>query len=255
VGDWSIISARGLTSLEFPPGPDRVFVWCVDLDRLARALPAEPPELDAEERERARRFATEELRRRFVAAHSIQRYLLGQALGIPAAEVRFARGRNGKPLLATAPGECAPLAFNLSHSQELALFALASLPLLGVDIERYRALTDRDAVAARVFTPAERARIDTGDEPDRERAFFGAWARKEAVIKATGEGLSAPLREIEVHPERSSQAWSVRRTPASAAAEVELVVLDLDPQSGFAAAIALPRGPLVVECFHLLPYP
>jgi 4'-phosphopantetheinyl transferase len=252
---WKPVTCGGLSSRELLSNPHRISVWCVDLDHHARTMPLEPAELDAEERERARRFATAELRRRFVAAHLVQRRLLGLALGIPASAVRFARGRNGKPLLATAPGEGASIAFNLSHSEELALLALARLPLLGVDIERRRALSDRDAVARRVFTFGERARIDAGDEAARERAFFAAWARKEAVIKATGEGLSAPLREIEVQPESSSGAWSVRRTPGTPAAEVELTVLDLDPQDDFAAAIALPRGSHVVECFHLVPDP
>lgn len=251
---WKPVTDCGSPTRELLSHPYRILVWCIDLDRHASAFPAEPPELDAEERERASRFATAELRRRFVAAHVVQRRLLGLALGIPASAVRFARGRSGKPLLAAAPGEEAPIAFNLSHSEEFALFALAHLPLLGVDIERRRALSDRDAVAKRVFTPGERARIDADDEAERERAFFAAWARKEAVIKATGEGLSAPLREIEVL-ESSSEVWSVRRTPGTPGAEVELTVLDLDPQDGFAAAIALPRGSHVVECFHLVPDP
>ncbi len=224
-----------------------VSLWCADVDRSAAEHPEEDTLLDEAERARAARLRTPLLQRRFVAAHAILRRILARALGREPAALRFRASRHGKPRL--DPPE--PLAFNVSRREALVLVALSTAGEVGVDVERVRALDDLDRIAADVFTPAERRLLASGAGSERERRFFAAWTRKEAVIKATGEGLSAPLQEIEIAASLND-SLQVRRTGVSGelALRPEWTVLDLEPAPGYAAALALPARPGGIERFR-----
>lgn len=230
--------AAGFSGLE----PEAVHAVLADLDAWPLG-PAEEGLLDAAERARAARFATPLLRRRFVVAHALLRQVLGRALGRHPAELRFEPGFHGKPRLAGA-GE--GLHFNLSHSGRLALLALGPFEL-GADLEELRPLSDRAELEERVFTAAERAAI--ARSPDPTRAFFEAWTRKEALIKATGQGLSAPLQEIDISREDEGGGSCVR---LRGALDTRWRVVDLQPATDFAAAVALPRQSALL---HLHPSP
>jgi 4'-phosphopantetheinyl transferase len=165
-----------------------VDVWRVELDRV------EPAMLSADERARAARFARDLDRDRFVAARTALRRVLGAYLDCAAERVAFRYGARGKPSLDLDP---APLAFNLSHSHGLALIAIARAPAVGVDVEHHRAI-DADALAASGFSPAERRALAAFAPRDRLAAFFRGWTRKEATIKAHGDGLYLPLDRFTV---------------------------------------------------------
>jgi 4'-phosphopantetheinyl transferase len=107
----------------------------------------------------------------------------------------FAYGEKGKPRLVAGAAE---LRFNLSHSANGALLAVARGRELGVDLEALRPMDDAEALVERFFHPAER-RVFAGLEADRRlAAFFSGWTRKEAYLKARGDGLSLPTSEFEV---------------------------------------------------------
>ena len=138
--------------------------------------------LSDDERRRADRFATPALRARFVAQRAIVRELLAPYLGVAPRDIAFSRGTRGKPFVDGAH-------FNLSHSDDLALLAVAPFAV-GVDVERVGHV-DPHKLARVVLAPAEAACL----EP---RAFLRVWCRKEAYLKATGAGLVDDLTAISV---------------------------------------------------------
>ena len=184
--------------------PGEIHVWRVRLNR-GKALPP-----TAAEEERAARFATPALRRRYLRAHAAVRAILGSVTSAP---LEFAFHEKGKPYLASAP----EVRFNLAHSREMALVAVALDVEVGVDIERVRALPEYAAIARRYF-PAGYT------EPSGVRDFFRHWTRFEALLKAHGAGLYG----AGVTP---PGVWS-------------LTELDVGPR--FAAALAV-EGPLVEQ--------
>ena len=178
-------------------------------------------DLAPEESDRAERFAFPGGRRRFVVARASLRRLLGSRLGIPASEVQMVDGSHGKPAMAPCHAPAVNgLAFNLTHSGELALIAIGQGDL-GVDLESPLRSVDAMAVVRRFFSESERngfEALPTGAE--RDRLFFRVWTRKEALVKAVGRGLSCPLSSFTVPlgelplegvaidcPERSGRRW------------------------------------------------
>jgi 4'-phosphopantetheinyl transferase len=151
--------------------------------------------LSREERDRAARFHRERDRQRYIAAHGAVRALLGRYVGAEPADLTFVAGVRGKPRLA----EGGPR-FNLSHAGGWVVIGVAADQEIGVDVEigsRGDAWLD---VAAAALSPAERSWLAGLPEADRERACYRLWTAKEAVAKATGEGLALPPAEIVVGP-------------------------------------------------------
>jgi 4'-phosphopantetheinyl transferase len=215
-------------------GPGVVHVWRVALagapaDELAAAWAS----LSPDERARAERFQFERHRAQFVLARGALRDLLGRYLDTPPAALRFRYGPQGKPDLAWPAGE---LRFNLSHSHELALIALARGAELGVDVEQQAPMRDEAAVARQVFADEELAALAALPPDQRSAGFFNAWTRKEALIKARGEGLSLPLREFAVSLAPGEPA-RLLRSPTPTDLETWALVA-LDPGPGYAAALA-----------------
>ena len=159
--------------------PD-VRVWRIDLD-----APCAISILSSEERVRADRFAFPVLRQRFVGAHTALRLILGMVTARPPESLVFGQGAYGKPFL-HAP----LLEFNLTHSEGMGLVAVAMQPV-GIDVEVVRPMSDRAGVMAQSFTAQEQAAVEGLPTAAQTAAFFRVWTRKEAVIKATGEGFRA----------------------------------------------------------------
>ena len=169
----------------------RVDLWCWHLDPPADVLLRYWATLPADEQGRADRFHFEKHRRRFIAAHGRLREILGARLGMAPAALRFDTGAEGKPFL---PGH--PLHFNLSHSDERALFGVRMDGPLGVDIECVRPVGEDLTVFS--FAPREIAEILALPPDRRLEAFFLGWTRKEAYIKATSRGFAIPLASFDV---------------------------------------------------------
>jgi 4'-phosphopantetheinyl transferase len=233
-----------------PPGAlelsrERVLVWSVDLDAPADAAGLARV-LDDEERERAARFYLEEHRRRFTAAHAALRVILGLHLGVEPREIRFATNQWGKPCLARG---CAgtDARFNISHSNGLALVAVALAREVGVDVEFTRPGLPCAEIAGRFFSRAEADAILRLPPGEQAGAFYRCWTRKEAFIKAAGGGLSIPLDGFDVSIEPGAQS-ALRETRFEPDAVKRWVVRDLEAGPDCAAALAVEGGDCDVHC-------
>jgi 4'-phosphopantetheinyl transferase len=202
----------------------------IDLERAQTTL-------SSEERARAARFHFPQDRRHFVAAHGILRTILPRYLGRAPAQLEFCNGAAGKPEL--APGcKADGLRFNLSHSQGLALFAITRDHEIGVDLEGVRADFAWEEIASRFFAPREVEALRLVPAPSRAEAFFNCWTRKEAFVKARGEGLSIPLDQFEVSLAPGEPARLLRTTGDPQEAS-NWSIRELEPAAGYIAAIAV----------------
>ena len=174
-----------------------VHVWTVKVAEWLPALHDLANTLNLVERERAARFRFETDRSRFTLCRGLLRTLLGQYLEIDPNAVEFQYGSHDKPQLASSMPFA--LEFNLSHSDQAAIFAFATRRV-GIDVERVRSQIDALGLAHQAFTPLEIEALSAAAEGQRESLFFTIWTRKEAYIKAVGLGLSAPVREMTVGP-------------------------------------------------------
>lgn len=218
--------------------PGEIHVWRVPLVAPPDATDVRSADaervLSPDEHDRAARFALPHLRSRWVAARAALRAILGSYLDRPAASLVFAIGPRGKPSLE------GPLHFNLAHSGDLALVAVTSAGPIGVDLERVRPVHEAEAIARRFFSPEECADLAAVSHTDRDYAFLSCWTRKEALLKASGEGLALPLDRFRVSltPGTPARLLSVGGDEAAAAA---WWLAHLDPAPGFVGAVAL-RG-------------
>jgi 4'-phosphopantetheinyl transferase len=176
---------------------DEIHVWCASLDPPGVEYDRLAGTLSADERARAHRFHFERDRRRYVVGHGLLRAILGRYLDLEASEVRFRFGQHGKPFLAAGLGD-AGLQFNMAHSHGLGLYALIRDHAVGVDIEHVRDQADLEQIAANFFSARENAALRALDADQRLVGFYNCWTRKEAYIKAIGEGLNYPLDQFDV---------------------------------------------------------
>lgn len=157
--------------------------------------------------------------------------VLGRCLGRPAASLLFITTAYGKPCLVEEDNP-QDVRFNMSHSGERALIAVTSGREVGVDIEEEKPINELIDMARRFFAPGEVAELIGLPDAARSAAFFRCWTRKEAVVKAVGEGLSHPLDAFEV----SLSATCGAQELAVAGTEWRVVSLPVDVP--YAAALA-----------------
>lgn len=173
---------------------DVVHVWHFSLAVAEPQYRALRNLLTPEECVRADRFYREVHQRRFVAGRGVLRLILSRYTGIAPEAVRFQYGPHGKPALEPR----AETAFNLSHSGEKALCAVALTADLGVDLEACGENREFHKVARRFFAAAEYEQLAALPAADQLAAFYQCWSAKEALIKAWGLGLNAPLQDFVV---------------------------------------------------------
>jgi 4'-phosphopantetheinyl transferase len=209
----------------------------VDLWRLRLNLPEQCHKLlqrvlNAEEIARADRFHFDRDRRRFVAARAQLRMILGRYLARDPRAITFLYGPHGKPHVDESVG------FNLTHSEELAVLAVARERQVGVDLEAIRTINDIESIAGRFFSPRENAALLSIPESERTEAFFRCWTLKEAYIKATGEGLAQPTEAFDVAFGRGEQTelLSVHGKPEEAS---RWSLFEFSPTGGFVGAFAI----------------
>ena len=171
-----------------------VHIWranlCPPTDRLAlyEAL------LSNDEHQRARRFHFVHHRDRFIAARGILRSILSTYLQQPPADLRFAYGAHGKPYLDPP----SIVQFNMAHSHNLALYAFSTQRQIGIDVEYTRRKVAAMQIVERFFTATEIAALRRVPTVDQRQAFFNGWTRKEAFLKARGDGITVPLSSFSV---------------------------------------------------------
>ena len=211
-----------------------VHLWQRDLRVSANEVARCYDVLATDERERAQRFRVERPREEFVLTRGTLRSLLGQYMGIPPQSIRFRYSSYGKPVLDGDDSLC----FNVSHTEGRALLGFSRDRAVGVDVEKFRPMTDLRKLAERYFSATERGELRhlTGDE--LEAAFFRCWTRKEAYIKARGEGLSMPLDQFDVSVVPNDEDALLGTRPDPAEAE-RWTVSDVSVGSGYAAAVTV----------------
>lgn len=153
--------------------------------------------LDSEERARAERMRLGHVRARFEVSHGRLRRILAKYTGTEPAGLEFGKADGGKPFLGRA-FDAEGIRYSLSHSGDLALVGVTRGHAIGVDVEICRDTVDIDLVARRQFAPGEVARLFNVTGPRRVEAFYTCWTRKEAYLKARGEGLIGRLQDFEV---------------------------------------------------------
>ncbi len=214
--------------------PAVVHVWM----RWLQAAPALEADLYAllspDEREQAARYRVESARRAFILTRGTLRSLIAGYIGKQPQELALKRTAHGKLFLA----EPLELRFNVSHTEGLALLAFVRKREVGVDVEKIRPQPDAAKLAERFFSTHERRDLAHLSGSDLQEAFFRCWSRKEAYIKARGEGLSLPLNQFDVSvaADASRVLLATRPDPSEAA---RWVVRDLTTSPEYAAAFAV----------------
>ncbi len=227
---------------------DEVHVWRMRLDMDAEHVQELYQTLSEDECVKVNRSPIDKVRRRIIGARGMLRAILGGYLGIDPRLIRFRYGPGGKPALAETSGTQA-LRFNLSHSDNMALCAIAMDSEVGIDIEyRWDGISILD-IARRCFSRREIDEIETLPENQRREAFFNGWTRKEAYLKARGHGLGYGLGHFSVslRAEGPAALLENEREPE----EVTRWRLEaLTPHPDYTAAIAVERHDWHLKCWE-----
>jgi 4'-phosphopantetheinyl transferase len=228
--------------------PDEVHVWRVRLDRDEAALGELTALLAEDELQRASRFHFRKDHDHFVAARGALRDILGRYPGLAPRLLRFAYGERGKPSLSPEMGGRL-LRFNLAHSHGVALCAVTLGRAVGVDLELVQEEFAGMEIAERFFSPREVAALRALALGERATAFFDCWTRKEAYIKARGEGLSHPLHSFAVSlaPGEPAALLCTDDDPPEAA---RWLLLALTPGGPYRAALAVEGFPPSTRCWN-----
>jgi len=220
----------------------QIHFWAVRLNPAPTRVSDLAASLCASEAARSDRYQFERDRRRFRVRRGFLRSLLCRYLACPPEQLRFGSGPEGKPFLTQHPD----LYFNLSHSGELALIAISCEAELGVDIEQMRFVDDADTIVRRLFSSREAAEYFATPVSARPAVFFNCWTRKEAFVKALGNGLSFPLRqfEVSVKPGEPARVLAIKDDPGVAAG---WTLIHFEPAPGFVGALASRQAPLKIS--------
>jgi 4'-phosphopantetheinyl transferase len=178
----------------FQLSSDEVQIWTMPTNASSGVVAYFEGVLDEDEAKRASRFRFSHLRDSFVITHGVLRYLLGRYLDSSPSRICFTYGDKGKPHVVSE----ANIHFNLTHSDDMASIAFTLGCEAGVDMEHVRQVEEMQQIADRNFSAEEAAELMLLPENERERAFFRCWTRKEAYIKAIGDGLSCALDSFRV---------------------------------------------------------
>jgi len=228
---------------------EEVHVWRIDLQSQHQWAARLVLLLSDEERVTAERFRFSRDRDRYIVSHAALRSILSGYLGNGMHDIRFLQNAFGKPHVGEPTGSAH---FNLSHTDGMALIAIAQSFAVGVDVERRQPERFDVAIARRFFSPSEYDALVHLPAQEQVDAFFQCWVRKEAFIKARGMGLSFPLHQFDVsvgidHPaqllairgvDERIDAWSLSDIP-------------LEPP--FSAALAAPASHITVHCWRWQP--
>jgi len=214
--------------------PGVVHLWQLPLHASAKEVSAYYRLLSSEEQERALRFRVDRPRTEFVLTRGTLRTLLAQYLGSTPQEVQFRYELRGKPALEGESGLC----FNVSHTDGLALMAFVMRRTIGIDVENMGREVDAQRLAERFFSAREVKALKRLNREELRAAFFRCWTRKEAYIKAKGDGLSLPLHEFDVSIMRNETDALLATRPDPAESD-RWMVCDVPVGPGYTAALAV----------------
>jgi 4'-phosphopantetheinyl transferase len=226
--------------------PDQIHVWRVPLNLNPVRLPELKEVLSPDERARAERFRFDKDRNQFIESRAALRLLLGQYLNAAPAGLVFAKTAHGKPALANGQSHSG-LRFNLSRRDGLALVAVTRNREIGVDVELIRADLPLFEIANVSFSENELATLQSLPESQQAAGFYNCWTRKEAYVKARGEGFSFPLKQFDVSltPGAAAELLEVRGSNT----EVDRWTMqELSAGDGYVAALIFEGRDATVIC-------
>ena len=208
-----------------------IHLWRAPLEVADASYAALAATLSADEHARAARLRVAPKRRTLVVGRAFLRDVLGRYLHLPPQALQFIYNRYGKPELCQA--QATGLQFNVAHSGDLALLALAWGRPVGIDLERHHAVEAVDRLVERYFAPGERAAFGRVPPVQQLPAFFAVWTRKEAYLKAQGVGLTGALDQFEVSLMPGEPPVFCQGAPG-------WCLLDVEAGPGYSAALAVP---------------
>lgn len=227
---------------------DEVHVWRAYLDQKPSTLRELWPNLAIDERQRADKFHFRKDQAHYVIARGVLRDILSRYLGCPPDLIRFSYNQYGKPELSDITRSNL-LSFNVTHSHGIALFAVAKSRLVGIDIEFMREEFATADIAERFFSPKEVSILRTIAREKKKLAFFNCWTRKEAYIKAHGEGLAHPLSSFTVSlvPEEPAALLHIDNDPQET---LRWSLFELSPAQSYAATLAVEGYISRIRCWQ-----
>lgn len=236
--EWGVAELMETTALHL--AEDDIHVWLAYVPAFQEKRGELQRRLSPEESARMERFYFPEDRERFAVARALLRSLCGRYENIPAewiAHIRIVADRCGKPLL-HSESKAGKLAFNLSHSRHLVAAVFSRERQVGIDVECVRDVPEWPELVQH-FHPDEQDRLRAVPATEQQRAFFDCWTRKEAFVKATGEGLSRPLHSFCLTADEKEGLFRVQ---GDGPGWDEWRILSFAPAPGYAGAIAFEQG-------------
>ena len=246
----SAISPWGPAPLTPRLDVDEVHVWRASLDFPGLDRRALQWTLAVDELQRAQRFKFRVERDRFIAGRGLLRLILGKYLQLDPRQVPLSYGSHGKPLLDTR-GTSPTLFFNLSHSGGLALFSVSQGRANGVDLEYIPNNIDCFEIGDRFLSARETKVLRSLPQPTQRAVFISYWTRKEAYLKATGEGLSEDMDQFEVIGSRGKPILHFR-TGDGLAESSRWTLRDLPIEQGYSAALCVEGHGWRLRCWDWL---
>ncbi len=239
----SVVWSNGLGDERI--GNEHVHVWRVDLSVADTRVPTLEGVLSLDERARAARVSRGENRRRFVVSRAVLRCLLSQYAEVAPEQLRFGYGPHGKPGLEST-GLAQGLGFNVSHSGDVILYAVARGRSIGIDVEYERPRSNFMRIAERFFSIEECEALHAFPERDRPSAFYRCWTRKEAYVKARGDGIAAGLDTFSVSIDEEPCLLRSDEGPAEVA---RWSMVDIVVEDGYVSALCAEGREVVVSHF------
>jgi 4'-phosphopantetheinyl transferase len=218
---------------------EEVQLWRADLEAIGADESRWQQVLSSDELMRASRFHFSRDRQRFVAGRALLRTILAAYLRKDPKSLSFSYSKKEKPSLDPVHADSG-VNFNVSHSGAIALFAFTRRREIGVDVEQLRPDSDLEGIARRFFSMHEQNQLAALPAEERVDAFFRCWTRKEAYIKATGDGLSLPLNQFDVSLEVGETNALIATRPDSSEAG-RWLLRGVSAGTGYLAALCV-RG-------------
>lgn len=193
--------------------PRDIHVWRINVNDYSNYLANFYKLLSYDEHKRTSQYHFEKDRKNFIIARGILRSIISRYLLITPEEIKFSYNAYGKPYL--NPKNNGPLYFNISHSADLILYIFSKNNEVGIDVENIHPIDNFENIAEQFFSPRENIKLKSVPASLRLNSFFKCWTRKEAFIKAIGNGLSYPLHEFDVSllPNEPATLLKVQRDP------------------------------------------
>lgn len=213
------------------PSKNQVHIWQADLTQTEQ-VDYFNNLLSPDEQQRAAQLVFPVNRDQFIIGRGILRCILARYLNCTAQEIKFEYGEYGKPTIVFPETE---LQFNLSHTSQLALYAISLAKPVGIDIEEVNSRVDAASIAQRYFAASEYEELQNLSDDTRLEGFFNVWTRKEAIVKALGAGLFTELKQLEV----GLTASRPHKLPqVSSLSDMDWSLINLQVPSGNVATLA-----------------